>query len=67
MAGMSSQYWGPGPHFVYHQFGPDVVVGVYDIPTGENLPHSVKAQYSWVEVTLPGGLGFNGVRIVVVG
>lgn len=67
--GVSSQFWGYGPHFLYHNLGPDVVVGVYDLTTGQSIEgFFVRALYNYVEVTLPNGsVGSGGCRIVVVG
>lgn len=69
MAAASSQFWGYGPHFLYHSLGQDVVVAVYDLQTGESVDGAViKSWYGYVEVTLRNGsIGSSGCRIVVVG
>lgn len=69
MPGVSSQFWGYGPHFLYHGLGQDVVVAVYDLSTGESISGCiVKCWFGHVEVTLSNGsVGSSGCRIVVVG
>lgn len=69
MAGISFQFWGPGPHWMYHQMGQDVVVAVYELNgTMEQIEGCIiKVGWGSVEVTLPAGAGGNGCRVVVVG
>ena len=68
MAGVSSHFWGYGPHFLYHGLGQEVVVAVYDLVTGEQIEGCIiKAWYGNVEVMLPNGSGSSGCRVVVVG
>jgi hypothetical protein len=68
MAAASGQFWGMGPHALYHSLGPDVVVAVYDVGTGEMISGCiVKCWYGHTEVSLPYGGTSSGCRIVVVG
>ncbi len=68
MAAISQQYWGVGPHWLYHGLGNEVVVGVYDQMSGEVIEGCiVKIMWGNVEVMLPANAGPQGCRVVVVG
>lgn len=67
MAVMTSNFWGIGPHTLYHGFGQDVVIGVYDAGSREEIKEAiVKNWWGSVEVTLPYP-PVNGCLIVVIG
>lgn len=67
MAATSQTFWGVGSHTLYHEFGDEVVVAVYDSNSREQIEGAIiKIWYGYVEVLLP-TTPLNGCRVVVVG
>lgn len=68
MPGVSSAFWGVGPHTLYHPFGQEVVVAVYDAGSREVIEGAIiKNWWGYTEVLLPMNASPNGCVIVAVG
>lgn len=63
----SGNFWGVGPHTIYHGFGQEAIVAVYDMNSREQIDGAViKNWWGYIEVLLPSN-PVNGCTIVVVG
>lgn len=68
MPAATGNFWGVGPHTVYHGFGQDVVVAVYDAGTREQIEGAIiKNWWGYVEILLPVAVPVNGCLVVVLG